>query len=123
MSTRTRRLASRTARLGIRRFGESAKRIRPVESKVHGQTVKDLDSDVRLVSVVIAARSGRILELGWGQAAAGEHYAVVEPSERYEVGDLIDPEAGAWEGERFRVTFVDRLTSTVALELVTEANA
>src|SRR5690606_34211937 len=77
MTSRLERRIQRAAKTAVRRAGENATRIRPVETVVNGQTVKDLDTDHLDVRVVITARSGEIQERGWGQTAAGEHVAIV----------------------------------------------
>jgi hypothetical protein len=123
MTTRLRRQVSRVARIGIRRWGERANRIRPIETTVVGQTVVDLSTDVVTVRVVISAKSGKLVEQGWGQHATGEFMALVEPDRQYSEGDMIDPQEGVHVGERFRVTFVDAQASAVALELVHAGNA
>jgi hypothetical protein len=123
MTTRLRRQVSRVARVGIRRWGERANRIRPTPTTVVGQTVMDLTIDVVPVRVVISAKSGKLVEQGWGQHATGEYMALVEPDQQYSEGDLIDPQEGVHVGELFRVTFTDPQASAVALELVHAGNA
>lgn len=108
--------------MAIHRHGEAATRIRPTPTVVNGQTQYDLVTNTADVRAVIALRSGDTKQQPWGQTAEGEHYAVVDPDDEYQFGDLLEAGEGVWEGERFRVTYVDRLTSTVALERVHAGN-
>lgn len=122
MTTPLERFRDENAKVLLDESAEKAVRVRRVATYSGGVTSFD-DSDQKAVRGVVTARSGDVKEQGWGQTAEGDFMAVVDLADDYTEGDFYDPSEGVWEGYRFRVTFVDRQGSMLALERVTEDNA
>ena len=122
MTTHLENFRNSAAKRALDRYGEQAVRVRQTSTVVDGQTVFG-SPDQKVVRGVVTARSGDVKEQGWGQTAEGEFQAVVDLADDYAEGDEYVATEGVWDGSRFRVTFVDRQGSLLALDRVNEGNA
>lgn len=122
MTTALERFRDSAALRKIARYGESATKKRTTTTVVNGRTTPGTPTE-STVHLAITSRSGDLVEQGWGRTATGDFMAVVDIADDYAEGDLVVPDEGTWAGYVFRVTFVDRQGSLVALERVHAGNA